>query len=124
MRLVLMDYFLECLSGLIVFRSGEVQPVHSGPVQPRDWQMKGMLLPLGIEKGKEFKRDAATGAFLKTAAAEALAWLVDKAARRLSASCTMGNPVRRAPDLRRDRPGLPGRFKCYWHNGIKHPDNC
>ena len=29
-------------------------------VQPRDLQMMGMLLPLGIEKGKEFKPDAAT----------------------------------------------------------------
>ena len=30
------------------------------PVQPRDLQMMGMILPLGIEKGKEFKPDAAT----------------------------------------------------------------
>ena len=29
-------------------------------VQPRDLQMMGMLLPLGIEKGKEFKPEAAT----------------------------------------------------------------
>jgi hypothetical protein len=49
------------------------------PVQPRDLQMMGMLLPLGIEKGKEFKPDAATVALLKTAAAEAQAWLMDKA---------------------------------------------
>ncbi len=34
-------------------------------VQPRDLQMMGMLLPLGIEKGKEFKPDAATVALLK-----------------------------------------------------------
>ena len=39
------------------------------PVQPRDLEMMGMLLPLGIEKGKEFK----------PAAAEALAWLNYKA---------------------------------------------
>ncbi|MGB9021576.1 MAG: hypothetical protein WCC77_28655, partial [Pseudolabrys sp.] len=50
------------------------------PVQPRDLEMMGMLLPLGIEKGKEFKPDAATVAQLKVAAAEALAWLMDKAA--------------------------------------------
>ena len=37
-------------------------------VQPRDLQMMGMLLPLGIEKGKEFKPDAATVALLKSAA--------------------------------------------------------
>jgi len=49
-------------------------------LQPRDRQMMGMLLPLGIEKGKEFKPDAATVAQLKAAAAEALAWLMDKAA--------------------------------------------
>jgi hypothetical protein len=49
-------------------------------LQPRDLQMMGMLLPLGIEKGKEFKPDAATVAQLKAAAAEAQAWLIDKAA--------------------------------------------
>ena len=31
------------------------------PVNPRDLQMMGMLLPLGIEKGKEFKPDTAMG---------------------------------------------------------------
>ena len=49
-------------------------------VQPRDLEMMGMLLPLGIERGKEFKPDAATVALLKAAAAEAQAWLMDKAA--------------------------------------------
>lgn len=49
-------------------------------VQPRDLQMRGMLLPLGIEKGKEFKPDAAMVAQLKSAAQEAHAWLIDKAA--------------------------------------------
>ena len=44
-------------------------------VQPRDLQMMGMLLPLGIERGKEFKPDAATVARLKAAVAEAHAWL-------------------------------------------------
>ena len=38
-------------------------------VQPRDLQMMGMLLPLGIERGKEFKPDAPTVAQLKAAAA-------------------------------------------------------
>ena len=47
------------------------------PVHPRDLQMMGMLLPLGIEKGKEFKPDAATDAVLKRAAAEAQAWLME-----------------------------------------------
>ena len=37
------------------------------PVQPQDLQMMGMLLPLGIEKGKEFKPDPATVAQLNSA---------------------------------------------------------
>jgi hypothetical protein len=48
-------------------------------VQPRDLQMMGMLLPLGIERGKEFKPDAETVAVLKKAAAEAHAWLMNAA---------------------------------------------
>jgi hypothetical protein len=47
-------------------------------VQPRDLQMMGMLLPLGIERGKNFKPDAKTVAQLKAAAAEAKAWLIAK----------------------------------------------
>jgi hypothetical protein len=46
------------------------------PVQPEDLQMMGMLLSLGIEKGKDFTPDAATVAQLKSAAAEAQAWLL------------------------------------------------
>ena len=46
-------------------------------VQPRDLQMMGMLRAFGIEKGKEFKPEAATVAVLKKAAAEAHAWLMD-----------------------------------------------
>jgi len=45
--------------------------INEEPVNSRDLQMLGMLLPLGIEKGKAFKPDAATVAQLKTAAAEA-----------------------------------------------------
>jgi len=47
------------------------------PVQPRDLEMMGMLLPLGIEKGKQFKPDAALAAELKSAAQEAHAWLIE-----------------------------------------------
>src|SRR5262245_52602669 len=39
--------------------------------------MMGMLLPLGIEKGKAIKPDAALTAALKSAAQEAHAWLVE-----------------------------------------------
>jgi hypothetical protein len=46
------------------------------PAQPRDLQMMGMLLPLGIEKGKDFKPDGATVNQLSSAAAEAHAWLL------------------------------------------------
>jgi hypothetical protein len=46
-------------------------------LRPRDLEMMGMLLPLGIEKGKEFNPNAATVAQLKAAAAEAQAWLIN-----------------------------------------------
>jgi hypothetical protein len=39
--------------------------------------MMGMLLPLGIEKGKDFKPDAAMTAALNSAAQEAQAYLVE-----------------------------------------------
>ena len=48
------------------------------PVHPRDLQMMGMLLPLGIEKGKAFKPAATTVAILNSAAAEAQALLMYK----------------------------------------------
>lgn len=50
-------------------------------VQPQDLQMMGMLRPLGIEKGKEFKPDAATVAQLRSAAAEAGDWLIGQQPR-------------------------------------------
>ena len=61
------------------FFTGLARMLNDETVQPRDLEMMGMLLPLGIERGKEFKPDAATVALLKTAAAEAHAWLMDKA---------------------------------------------
>jgi hypothetical protein len=51
--------------------------INEEPVQARDLQMLGMLLPLGIEKGKEFKPDSATRMQLKAAATEAHAWLIN-----------------------------------------------
>jgi hypothetical protein len=50
--------------------------INEEPVQSRDLEMMGMLLPLGIEKGKEFNPDPATRTLLKAAAAEAQAWLI------------------------------------------------
>lgn len=47
--------------------------LNAEPVRQRDLEMMGMLLPIGIEKGKEFKPDPATRTQLKAAAAEAQA---------------------------------------------------
>jgi hypothetical protein len=58
--------------------TGLARVLNEETVQPRDLQMMGMLLPLGIEKGKEFKPDAATVSQLKAAAAEANAWLTER----------------------------------------------
>ena len=41
------------------------------PAQNQNLRVMGMLLPLGIEKGKDFKPDVATVARLNSAAAEA-----------------------------------------------------
>lgn len=60
------------------FYTSLARVLNEEPVQPDDLQMMGMLLPLGIEKGKDFKPDAATVAQLKSGAAEAHAWLLAK----------------------------------------------
>lgn len=51
--------------------------INEEPVQSRDLEMLGMLLPLGIEKGVEFKPAPAIRTQLKAAAAEAQAWLIE-----------------------------------------------
>ena len=45
-------------------------------MRPDDLKMMGMLLPLGIEEGKDFKPDGATAAQLNSAATEAHAWIL------------------------------------------------
>jgi hypothetical protein len=45
--------------------------INAEPVLPRDLAMMGMLSSLGIEKGKDFKPDAATNTIFNGAAAEA-----------------------------------------------------
>jgi hypothetical protein len=40
------------------FYASLARMLNEEPVQPRDLQMMGMLLPLSIEKGKDFKPDA------------------------------------------------------------------
>src|SRR5208282_3778674 len=51
--------------------------INEEPVQSRDLEMMGTLLPLGLEKGKEVNPDPATRTLLKDAAAEAQAWLIE-----------------------------------------------
>ena len=63
------------------FYTSLARMLNEEPVQPRDLEMMGMLLQLGIEKGKDFKPDAAATADLKSAAQEAHAWLVEGLAR-------------------------------------------
>lgn len=55
--------------------------VNEEPVQARDAVAMGQLRSLGIEKGKEFKPDAATRAILKNAAAGAHAGFMDASTR-------------------------------------------
>src|SRR5262245_6298615 len=61
------------------FYTSLARMLNEEPVQPRDLEMMGMLLPLGIEKDKDFKPDAETVTLLDKAAAEAQAWLMHKA---------------------------------------------
>jgi hypothetical protein len=51
--------------------------VQEEPVLPRDLIMMGMLKSIGIEKGKDFKPDAATQSILKSAAQEAQAKFIE-----------------------------------------------
>jgi len=51
--------------------------INEEPAQPKDLEMQGMVLPLGIEKGKAFDPDSATRTVLNAAASEAHAWLLD-----------------------------------------------
>jgi len=56
--------------------TGLARMLNEETVQPEDLEMMGMLLPLGIENNKDFKPDAATVTLLRSAAAEAHAWLL------------------------------------------------
>ena len=80
----LLDMTEVMFNGLIkydeTFFASLARALDEETVQSRDLQMLGMLLPLGIEKGKAFKPDAATLAQMKAAAEEAHAWLMEKAA--------------------------------------------
>jgi hypothetical protein len=60
------------------FYASLAEMVNEEPVLARDRAMMGLLLPLGIEKGKEFKPDAATRRVLAESAREAHVWLMDR----------------------------------------------
>src|SRR5215831_17059800 len=53
------------------FYASLAQMINEEPVLARDRAMMGLLLPLGTEKGKEFKPDAATQRILATSARDA-----------------------------------------------------
>src|SRR5262249_1252915 len=59
------------------FYASLAQMINEEPVLARDRAMMGLLLPLGIEKGKEFKPDAATQRILAISARDAHAWLMN-----------------------------------------------
>ena len=58
--------------------------INNNPVQARDLFFMGMLKPLGIEKGKEFKPDARQRAILEEADGWAMPW---------GASCCLTDPT-------------------------------
>jgi hypothetical protein len=59
------------------FYASLAQIINEEPVLAQDRTMMGLLLPLGIEKGNEFKPDITTRAVLTQSAREAHAWLMD-----------------------------------------------
>lgn len=59
------------------FYASLAEMINEEPVLTRDRAMMGLLLPLGIAKGKEFRPDAATQRFLAQSADAAHAWLMD-----------------------------------------------
>jgi hypothetical protein len=58
------------------FYASLAQMINEEPVLARDRAMMGLMVPLGIEKGKDFKPDAATQRVLAKSAGEAHAWLM------------------------------------------------
>jgi hypothetical protein len=76
------DMFGKMFDGIVrfdeSFYASLAKMVNEEPALPRDKEILGALRTLGIEKGKEFKPDAATQAVLKQAATEAHAWFMDR----------------------------------------------
>jgi len=59
------------------FYASLARMINEEPTQTKDMEMLGMILPLGIEKGKTFEPNPATRTVLNAAANEAHAWLLD-----------------------------------------------
>jgi hypothetical protein len=59
------------------FYASLAQMINEEPVLPQDRAMMGLLLPLGIEKGKEFKPAATTQSALAQSADAVHAWLMN-----------------------------------------------
>src|ERR1700730_17327954 len=60
------------------FYTSLAKMVNEELAQARDLEMLGLLRPLGIEKGKKFKPDAATQAVLKQASHEVHTWFMER----------------------------------------------
>jgi hypothetical protein len=60
------------------FYTSLARMVNEELAQARDLEMLGLLRPLGIEKGKKFKPDAATQAVLKQASREVHTWFMER----------------------------------------------
>jgi hypothetical protein len=59
------------------FYASLAQMINEEPVLAQDRAMMGLLLPLGIEKGKEFKPDNAMQRLMTTSARDAHVWLMN-----------------------------------------------
>jgi hypothetical protein len=59
------------------FYASLAQMINEEPVLARDRVMMGLMVPLGIEKGKDFKPETATQRVLAKSAREAHAWLMN-----------------------------------------------
>jgi hypothetical protein len=60
------------------FYTSLARMVNEELAQARDLEMLGLLRPLGIEKGRKFKPDAATRALLKQASREVHTWFMER----------------------------------------------
>jgi hypothetical protein len=78
------DVYGKVYDGIVCFDetffASLAKMVNEDPVLARDKEVMGLLLTLGIEKGKDFQPDAATQATLKAAAQATHAWFMQSLA--------------------------------------------